>query len=73
MRDTYAQRLEMIEQMLQPQQEENLEYLKETDPIGYSVKVAEMIQRDKQLAAVQADGVESISNRSRIDRHRCSP
>jgi len=55
MRDTYAQRLEMIEQMLQPQQEENLEYLKETDPIGYSVKVADMIQRDKQLAAVQAD------------------
>jgi len=55
MRDTYAQRLEMIEQWLQPQQEENLEYLKETDPIGYSVKVADMIQRDKQLAAVQAD------------------
>jgi hypothetical protein len=55
MRDTYAQRLEMIEQMLAPQQEENLEYLKETDPIGYSVKVAEMIQRDKQLAAVQAE------------------
>jgi len=56
MRDTYAQRLEMIEQMLVPQQqEENLEYLKETDPIGYSVRVAEMIQRDKQLAAVQAE------------------
>lgn len=55
MRDTYAQRLEMIEQMLQPQQEENLEYLKETDPIGYSVKVAEMVQREKQLAAVQAE------------------
>ena len=55
MRDTYAQRLEMIEQMLAPQQEENLDYLKETDPIGYSVKVAEMIQRDKQLAAVQAE------------------
>jgi hypothetical protein len=55
MRDTYAQRLEMIEQMLQPQQEENLEYLKETDPIGYSVKVAEMVQRDKQLSAVHAE------------------
>jgi hypothetical protein len=63
MRDTYAQRLEMIEQMLQPQQEENLEYLKETDPIGYSVKVAEMIQRDKQLAAVQAE-------RSRIQQQQ---
>jgi hypothetical protein len=55
MRDTYAQRLEMIEQMLQPQQEENLDYLKETDPIGYSVKVAEMVQREKQLSAVQAE------------------
>ena len=55
LRDTYAQRLEMIEQMLQPQQEENLEYLKETDPIGYSVKVAEMVQKEKQLAAVQAE------------------
>lgn len=55
LRDTYAQRLEMIEQMLQPQQEENLDYLKETDPIGYSVKVAEIVQRDKQLAAVQAE------------------
>ena len=63
LRDTYAQRLEMIEQMLQPQQEENLEYLKETDPIGYSVKVAEMIQRDKQLAAVQAE-------RSRINQQQ---
>jgi len=63
MRDTYAQRLEMIEQMLAPQQEENLDYLKETDPIGYSVKVAEMIQKDKQLAAVQAE-------RSRINQQQ---
>jgi hypothetical protein len=63
MRDTYAQRLEMIEQMLAPQQEENLEYLKETDPIGYSVKVAEMVQRDKQLSAVQAE-------RSRINQQQ---
>jgi hypothetical protein len=63
LRDTYAQRLEMIEQMLQPQQEENLEYLKETDPIGYSVKVAEMVQKEKQLAAVQAE-------RSRIQQQQ---
>jgi hypothetical protein len=63
MRDTYAQRLEMIEQMLTPQQEENLDYLKETDPIGYSVKVAEMVQREKQLAAVQAE-------RSRINQQQ---
>ena len=38
LRDQYAQRLEMMEQMLRPQDEsENLAYLKETDPIGYSV------------------------------------
>lgn len=56
LRDQYAQRLEMMEQMLKPQDEsENLAYLKETDPIGYSVKVAEMVERDKQLNAVRAE------------------
>jgi hypothetical protein len=46
----------MMEQMLRPQDEtENLAYLKETDPIGYSVKVAEMVERDKQLNAVRAE------------------
>lgn len=56
LRDQYAQRLQLIEQMLnQPQQEEDLNYLKENDPIGYAVKVAEMSQREKQLAAVQAE------------------
>lgn len=67
MRDTYAQRLEMIEQMLQPQQEENLEYLKETDPIGYSVKVAEMVQKEKQLSAVRAER-ERINQQQEHDR-----
>jgi hypothetical protein len=56
LRDQYAQRLQLIEQMLnQPQQEEDLAYLKENDPIGYAVKVAEMSQREKQLAAVNAE------------------
>ncbi len=42
--------------MLNQQPEtENLEYLKETDPIGYAVKVAELSQREKQLAQVQAE------------------
>ncbi len=55
-RDQYAQRLQLIEQMLnQPQQTEDLDYLKENDPIGYAVKVAEMSQREKQLAAVNAE------------------
>ena len=56
LRDQYAQRLEMMEQMLKPQDDtENLAYLKETDPIGYSVKVAEMVERDKQFNAVRAE------------------
>lgn len=56
LRDQYAERLQVIEQMLNQQPEtENLEYLKENDPIGYAVKVAEMSQREKQLAQVQAE------------------
>lgn len=56
LRDQYAERLQIIEQMLNQQPEtENLDYLKETDPIGYAVKVAELSQREKQLAQVQAE------------------
>ena len=56
LRDTYAERLQIIEQMLNQQPEtENLDYLKENDPIGYAVKVAELSQREKQLAQVQAE------------------
>ena len=55
LRDQYAQRLQMIEGMLQSQPQENLEALKETDPIGFAVKFAEQQQREKQLAAIQAE------------------
>jgi hypothetical protein len=56
LRDQYAERLQVIEQMLNQQPEtENLDYLKENDPIGYAVKVAEMSQREKQLAQVQME------------------
>jgi len=56
LRDQYAQRLELIEKVLTEQNKsEDLESLKETDPIGYAMKVAEQVQRDKQLAAVQAE------------------
>lgn len=68
MRDQYAQRLELIEQMInQPQQAEDLDYLKETDPIGYAVKVAEMSQKEKQLAQVRAER-ERISQQQEYDR-----
>lgn len=55
-RDQYQERLAMIESALRtyaPQ--ENLEALKETDPIGYAVKVAEQTQREKQLQSVQME------------------
>ena len=56
LRDQYAQKLQMIEQVLQKQNKpENLEELKETDPIGYAVKVAEQNQREKQLQIVNAE------------------
>jgi hypothetical protein len=56
LRDQYAQRLELIEKVLGEQNKsEDLESLKESDPIGYAMKVAESVQRDKQLAAVQAE------------------
>jgi hypothetical protein len=68
MRDQYAQRLEIIESMLnQPQEVENLDYLKETDPIGYAVKVAEMSQKEKQLAQVRAER-ERIMQQQEYDR-----
>ena len=56
LRDTYAQRLQVIEQMLNQQDAgEDLATLKETDPIGYAVKVAEQSEREKQLNAVRAE------------------
>ena len=70
MRDQYAQRLDIIESMLnQPQEAENLDYLKETDPIGYAVKVAEMSQKEKQLAQVRAER-ERISHQQEYDRQQ---
>ena len=55
LRDQYAQRLQLVEQMLAQQPSENLEALKETDPIGFAVKVAEQQQKEKQLYAIQAE------------------
>ena len=56
LRDTYAQRLQIIEQALRSQtQGENLDELKETDPIGYAVKVAERSENEKRLYAIRAE------------------
>lgn len=71
LRDQYAERLQVIEQMLNQQPEtENLDYLKENDPIGYAVKVAEMSQREKQLAQVQAERQRIMAEQQREQNER---
>jgi len=56
LRDVYAQRLQTMEELLSsPEQNEDLEYLKESDPIGYAVRVAEKQQQREQLQAVQIE------------------
>lgn len=67
LRDTYTQRLQVIEQMLTQQPEEDLTALKESDPIGYAVKMAEKMERDKQLAAVRAER-ESLQARHQAEQ-----
>lgn len=56
LRDAYAERLQVMEQLLStPDQNTDLESLKENDPIGYAVAVAEMQQNKDKLAAIQAE------------------
>ncbi len=54
-RDTYAQRLQVIEQLLSTEETENLAELKDSDPIAYAIKVAERSEKEKQLAAVKQE------------------
>jgi len=55
-RDTYAQRLQVIEQLLQQQSgTENLAELRENDPIAYALAVADRSEKEKQLSAIQAE------------------
>lgn len=55
-RQAYAQKLQALDSFLSQQNRgEDLEVLKETDPIGYAVKVAEQSQREKQLSVVRAE------------------
>jgi hypothetical protein len=55
-RDNYAQRLQAIDQFLTSQMpQEDLVSLKENDPIGYAVKIAELSEKKEQLAAIRAE------------------
>ena len=56
-RDAYAQRLNAMEQFLISTQDrpENLAVMKENDPIGYAVKVAELTEKKEQLQKVRVE------------------
>ena len=55
-RDLYAQRLQAMEQFIVEQvPQEDLASLKENDPIGYAVKVAELSEKKEQLQAIRAE------------------
>lgn len=56
-REEYSNRLQALQQYLEQNapREDDLEYLKENDPIGYAVKVAELTQKKEQMAAVRAE------------------
>jgi hypothetical protein len=52
----YAQKLQALDSFLTQQNKGvDLDVLKETDPIGYAVAVAEQSQREKQLAVVRQE------------------
>ena len=55
-RQAYAQKLKALDSFLSQQDRGvDLDVLKETDPIGYAVAVAEQNQREKQLAVVRQE------------------
>jgi hypothetical protein len=56
-RDNYSQKLQAIEQFLTGQNDNPAELaaMKENDPVGYAVKVAEMTEKREQLQTVQAE------------------
>jgi hypothetical protein len=70
-RDTYAQRLQAIEQFLTSGQDSpaDLAEMKENDPIGYAVKVAELTEKKEQLAQVRAEQ-ERIAQQQQADRQQ---
>ena len=71
LRDTYAERLQVIEQML-TQPEEDISGLKDTDPIGYAVKMAEKVEREKQLNAVREERQKVLAQQQADQQQRLS-
>ena len=56
-RDDYSPKLQAIEQFLNGQNDNPAELaaMKENDPVGYAVKVAEMTEKKEQLQTIQAE------------------
>ena len=55
-RDAYSQRLQAMDQFLSQQMRgEDIESLKETDPIAYAVKVAEQTRQKEQIQQIRAE------------------
>jgi hypothetical protein len=67
-RDTYAQRLQAVEQLLRMNDStEDLVSMRENDPIGYAIKVADMTEKKEQLQAVRAEQ-HRIAQQQQADR-----
>ena len=70
-RDTYAQRLQAIEEFLKQDSDtpESLAAMKENDPIGYAEKVADMTLKKEQLAQVHAEQ-QRIAQQQQVERQQ---
>ena len=68
-RDEYSHKLQAIEQFLvgSNDSKEDLSAMKENDPIGYAVKVAEMTEKKEQLQLLQAEQ-QRIAQQQNSDR-----
>ena len=72
-RDLYAQRLQAVEEFLRSQVNEatpsDLAELKENDPVGYAVKIAEITEKKENLSAVQQERAK-IAQQQQLDQQR---
>lgn len=68
-RDYYAQRLQAVEAVLKTEETspEELAIMKENDPLGYAMKMAENTERREQLAKVHAEQ-EAIAKQQQADQ-----
>jgi hypothetical protein len=72
-RDLYSQRLQAVEEFLQKQvtdaTPQDLAELKENDPVGYAVKIAEITEKKENLSAVQQERAK-IAQQQQLDQKR---